>query len=96
MDSDLALFATFVFAYITVAFFAAKRLSKFQVISVSTLYSIFILFLIAQAFLQFNAMYAALVALDGVGSMVFPIGVPVAQILVWSFSLYFMFQSRRE
>ena len=48
--SDVSIYMTILFAYLTVAYLVSSKLSKFQAISISVLYSLFALYMISSAF----------------------------------------------
>jgi len=93
---DVTIFVTMVFAYITVAYLVGKKLNRFQVTSVSVLYSLFAIF-------NLDAIYTETGVVVLVSHLLY--GVPVDGIarpgfiallaLVWLFSLFFMYQARR-
>jgi len=94
---DVTVFVTLVFAYITVAYLLGKKLNRFQVISVSVLYSLFVLF-------NLDAIYTETGVVVLVSHLLYdsPVngtvrtGFLTLLTLVWLFSLFFMYQARRD
>ena len=48
--SDVTIFMTLLFAYITVAYFVSAKLTKFQAITISSLYSLFALYMVSSVY----------------------------------------------
>ena len=89
-------FLTVLFAYLAVAFLAAKKLSTFEVVGISLIYSVFTLFL-------FSGVYASMLELSNIQQFlsgtkyeIVDIGFPAFLVVCWASSLMYMYQRRRE
>jgi hypothetical protein len=95
LSSDVTAFVTILSAYVTVAYFVGARLSRFQAITISSLYSFFALYMASSA-------YNASLILSNIAFAI--IGIDVSRdalILVtfllvsWVFSIILFIQARR-
>ena len=90
-------FITLVFAFLTAAFLAGRKLSQFQVISVSVLYSLFVFFtLFSMAEDIENFLHISYVLYDEQINSLAQNGYMPMLFLIWGFSLFFMHQTRRK
>ncbi|MDH3697055.1 MAG: hypothetical protein OER83_03020 [Flavobacteriaceae bacterium] len=94
--SDVTIFTTILFAYVTVAYFASTKMTKFQAITVSSLYSLFALYMASSAYnasLMASTIALAITGMDPsrdsvvIGTMLF---------VSWGFSIVLFIQSRRK
>ena len=94
--SDVTIFMTILFAFLTVAYFVSAKLNKFQAITISTLYSVFALYMISSAFNSSQLMSQIASAVTGMEKS--PDSVVLVTILLvsWIFSLILFWQARRR
>lgn len=96
-DSTVFVVSTFMsvlFAYLAVAFFAAKKLSTFEAIGVSLIYSVFSLFLFSGVYASIMAMSRIQQFLSGIRFEIVDVGFPVFLLLCWLSSLVYMYKQR--
>ena len=93
--SDVTIFMTVLFAYITVAYFVSAKLTRFQAIGISTLYSIFALYIASSA-------YTSSLMLSTIGSTVLgkdntweSVVLGLILFVAWIFSIVLFIQARR-
>lgn len=93
--SDVTIFMTILFAYITVAYFVSSKLTKFQAITISSLYSIFALYMASSAYN--SSQMAAIIAFTAFGVDASRDSVILVTILLvaWVFSIIIFIQARR-
>ena len=87
---------TILFAYLTVAYFVSTKLTKFQAISISTLYSIFALYMISAAHTALQMLSTIGFVVSGVDSSWEPTVVLTILLVSWFFSIILFIQARRK
>jgi len=93
--SDVTIFMTILFAYVTVAYFVSAKLTRFQAITISSLYSIFALYMATSAFN--SSLMGSIIgfAISGVKSSWDSIVIFAILIIAWVFSIVLFIQARR-
>ena len=91
-----SLFMTMLFAYLTMAYFAAKQLSRFQAIAISAIYSFAIFFTMSGAYGNIRAIGVIRHVLEGMSTTPFTNGVAftVLMFIAWVVSTIFLVQAR--
>ena len=93
--SDVTIFMTFLFAYLTVAYFVSARLTKFQATTISLLYSFFALYIASAAYnssLNLAHIALAITAMDNTKE---PPVLGVFLLIAWIFSIVLFVQAHR-
>ena len=92
-----SLFMTLLFAYLAMAYFAAKQLSRFQVITISAIYSFAIFFTMYGAYGNIHAIGVIRYVLEGMSTTPFTNGIAftVFMFIAWVVSIIFLVQARR-
>jgi uncharacterized YccA/Bax inhibitor family protein len=93
--SSVTVFMTILFAYVTVAYFVSAKLTKFQAITISSLYSLFALYMASAAY---NSSYRLSIIgyrIRGVESSKDPIMLVTILLAAWVFSIILFIQARR-
>ena len=93
--SDMTVYMTILFAYITVAYFVAAKLTKFQAISISTLYSVFALYMISSAFNSSLMLTTIGFVISDIDSSWEPVAIAIILVISWIFSIVLFVQARR-
>lgn len=93
--SDVTIFMTILFAYVTVAYFVSAKLTKFQAITISSLYSIFALYMASSAYN--SSLMGSIIgfAISGVESSKESIVIVTILLAAWVFSIILFIQARR-
>lgn len=94
--SDLTIYMTILFAYITVAYFVSAKLTRFQAIGISSLYSIFALYMISSAHNASEMLSTIGFAISGVDSSWEPDAIITILLISWVFSIVLFIQARRK
>lgn len=94
--SDVTIFMTILSAYITVAYFVGTKLSRFQAIGISTLYSIFALYMISSAYYASFMLSTIGFTISGVDSTWESFVIAMILMVSWVFSIVFFLQARRK
>ena len=94
--SDLTVYMTILFAYITVAYFVSSKLSRFQAIGISLLYSVFALYMISSAHNASEMLSTIGYAISGVDSSWEPDAIITILMISWVFSIVLFIQARRK
>jgi hypothetical protein len=87
---------TLIFAYFTVAYVVGKKLSKLQLYSFTTVYSIFVLSGCGFSVILWMRADELLVHRDGVSSLAHSLTVPASSFLGWILSIVFMIDCRNK
>ena len=97
LNSDVTIFMTILFAYVTVAYFVSAKLTKFQAITISSLYSIFALYLASSAHTasQMLSTIGFAISEGGVDSSWESLMVVTLLLVAWVFSIILFIQARR-
>ena len=90
-----ALYLTILFAYLAAAYFAGRALSRFQVISLSVIYSIVLLITIFSHLLVSEGLLEVSRALTDRDFSPFVYVLSSFMFMSWPLSLFFMAQSRK-
>ena len=93
--SDVTIYMTILFAYITVAYFVSAKLTKFQAIAISTLYSVFALYMISSAHTASQMLSVIGYAVSEVDSSWEPTVIVIILLISWLFSIILFIQARR-
>lgn len=93
--SDLTIYVTILFGYITVAYFVSAKLTKFQAIGITSLYSIFALYMIASTYNSSLMLSIIGFAVSGVDSAWESVVIATILFVSWVFSIIFFLQVRR-
>ena len=94
--SDVTIFMTVLFAYITVAYFVSAKLSRFQAIAISTLYSLFALYMASSAFFSLKMLSAIGSAVSGLDSSWEANAIATILVVAWVFSILLFIQARKK
>lgn len=94
--SDVTIYMTILFGYITVAYLVSAKLSKFQAISISALYSIFALYMISSAYNSSLMLSTIGYVISGIDSSWEPVVIGMILVISWIFSLLLFLQARRK
>jgi hypothetical protein len=87
---------TLIFAYFTVSYVVGKKLSKLQLYSFTTVYSIFVLSGCGFSVILWMRADELLVHRDGVSSLAHSLTVPASSFLGWILSIVFMIDCRNK
>ncbi len=93
--SDVTIYMTILFAYITVAYFVSAKLTRFQAISISVLYSVFSLYMISSAHTASQMLSVIGYEVSGVDSSWEPNLILLILLVSWVFSIILFRQARR-
>ncbi|GEM_PF-1475223 len=93
--SDVTIFMTLLFAYVTVAYFVSAKLTKFQAIAISSLYSLFALYMVSSAYNSSQMTSIIGFAISGVDSTRDSIILVTILLVAWIFSIILFIQARR-
>ena len=93
--SDVTIFMTLLFAYITVAYFVSAKLTKFQAITISSLYSLFALYMVSSAYNSSVMQSIIGFAMSGVDSSRDSVILVTILLVAWVFSIILFIQARR-
>lgn len=93
--SNVTIFMTILFAYGTVAYFASAKLTRFQAITISSLYSVFTLYIASAAYSSSVGLSSIGFAISGVDSSRDAFILITMLLVAWIFSIIFFIQARR-
>jgi uncharacterized YccA/Bax inhibitor family protein len=93
--SSVTVFMTILFAYVTVAYFVSEKLTKFQAITISSLYSLFALYIASSAYSSSYRLSIIGYKIRGVESSKDPIILGTILLAAWVFSIILFIQARR-
>lgn len=93
--SSVTIFMTLLFAYITVAYFVSAKLTRFQAITISSLYSLFALYMASAAYNSSHRLSIIGFKIRGVESPWDPIVLGTILLAAWVFSIILFIQARR-
>ena len=94
--SDVTIFMSILFAYITVAYLVSAKLTKFQAITISSLYSLFILYMVSSAYSSSQMLSTIGFAISEVDSSWEPVMLVTLLLVAWVFSIILFIQARRK
>ena len=94
--SDVTIYMTLLFAYLTVAYLVSAKLSKFQAISISVLYSLFALYMISSAFNALRWLSHIGNTVTGIDSSRDAYVLGTILLVSWIFSIVLFRQARRK
>lgn len=95
ITDNITVLITTLFAYLALAYIAGKKLSKFQVASITTIYSAFIIFMIGGIYRDSSYSSNIALALFQIDTSRDGVMLAVVLILAWLLSIVFMIQTRR-
>ena len=93
--SDVTIFMTLLFAYVTVAYFVSAKLTKFQAITISSLYSLFALYMVDSTYNSSLMESTIGFAISGVDSTSDSLILVTILLVAWVFSIILFIQARR-
>lgn len=93
--SDVTIFMTILFAYVTVAYFVSAKLTKFQAITISSLYSLFALYMASSAYTSAQMQSIIGFKMSGVDSSWESLVIVTILLVAWVFSIILFIQARR-
>ena len=93
--SDVTIFMTLLFGYVTVAYFVSAKLTKFQAITISLLYGLFALYMVSSAYNSSVMASTIGFAISGVDSSRDSLILVTILLVAWFFSLILFIQARR-
>ena len=93
--SDVTIFMTILFAYLTVSYFVSAKLSRFQAIAISVLYSVFALYMVSSAYTASMMLSVVGYEISGIDSSWEPPSVGVILFIAWVFSIILFLQARK-
>ncbi len=95
LGSDVTIFMTLLFGYVTVAYFVSAKLTKFQAITISSLYSLFALYMVSSAY-NTSVMASTIgFAISGTDSTSDSLIIVTMLLVAWVFSIILFIQARR-
>ena len=93
--SDVTIFMTILFAYVTVAYFVSAKMTKFQAITISFLYSFFALYIASAAYNSSFSLSKIGLVMSGVDSSSDSLVLVVLFLVTWIFSIILFIQTHR-
>ena len=93
--SDVTIFMTLLFGYVTVAYFVSAKLTKFQAITISLLYGLFALYMVSSAYNSSVMASTIGFAISGLDSSRDSLILVTILLVAWFFSLILFIQARR-
>ena len=93
--SDVTIFMSILFAYVTAAYFVSAKLTKFQAITISSLYSLFALYMVSSAYNSSLMQSIVGFAISGVDSSRESLIIATILLVAWVFSIILFIQARR-
>ena len=94
--SDVTIFMTVLFAFLTVAYLVSAKLNRFQAIAISVLYSLFALYMISSAFNSSRMMSQISYSVTGLDTSRDSYVLGLILLISWIFSLILFRQARRK
>ena len=95
LASDVTIFMTILFAYVTVAYFVSSKLTRFQAITISSLYSLFALFMASSAYSSSRMLSIVGYAVSGLDNSWEPVLLGIILFVAWIFSIILFVQASR-
>jgi hypothetical protein len=95
LNNDVSIFMTILFAYVTVAYFVSAKLTKFQAITISSLYSLFALYMIISSYNSSRMASTIGFAFSGVDSYSDSLIIVTLLLVSWVFSIILFIHARR-
>ncbi len=95
LSSDVTIIMTIIFAYITVAYFVSAKLTKFQAIAISSLYSLFALYMVSAAYNSSKMLSIIGFTISELDSSKDPVILVTILLIAWVFSIILFIQARR-
>jgi hypothetical protein len=95
LGSDVTIIMTIIFAYITVAYFVSAKLTKFQAIAISSLYSLFALYMVSAAYNSSKMLSIIGFTISELDSSKDPVILVTILLIAWVFSIILFIQARR-
>ena len=95
LASDVTIFMTVLFAYITMAHFVSAKLTRFQAVTISSLYSLFALYMASSAYSSSRMMSTIGFAVSGVENYWDSAVLGLMLFIAWIFSVILFIQARR-
>ena len=93
--SDVTIFMSTLFAYVTVAYFVSAKMTKFQAITVSSLYSLFALYMTSSAYNSSKMASTIAYAITGYNPSKDSIILVTILLVAWVSSIILFIQARR-
>ena len=93
--SDVTIFMAILFAYVTVAYFVSAKMTKFQAITISFLYSFFALYIASAAYNSSFILSKVGFVMSGVDSSSDSLVLVVLFLVTWIFSIILFIQTHR-
>ncbi len=93
--SDVTIFMTILFAYVTAAYFVSAKLTKFQAITISSLYSFFALYIASAAYNSSLILSNIGFAIRGVDTSREALILITILLVAWIFSIILFIQAGR-
>jgi hypothetical protein len=93
--SDVTIYMTTLFAYLTVAYFVSAKLTKFQAIAISSVYSLFALYMASSGYNSSLMASNIAFAITGQDTSRDPIILVLILLIAWVFSIILFIQARR-
>ena len=95
LASDVTAFMTILSAYVTVAYFVSAKLTRFQAVTISSLYSVFALYLASSVYNASLFLSNIGFAISGVDSSRESLILVTFLLIAWIFSIILFIQARR-
>ncbi len=95
VTNNITVFITALSAYLALAYIAGKDLTRFQVYSISTIYSAFVLFMIGGISRDSQTMFLITSELFDINTSIDSLILTVVLLLGWLLSIVFMGQTRK-
>ncbi len=93
--SEVTIFITLLFGYVTVAYFVSAKLTRFQAFTISSLYSLFALYMVSSAY-NTSVMASTIgFAISGGDSTRDSLIIVTMLLVAWVFSIILFIQARR-
>ena len=93
--SDVTVYMTILFAYVTVAYFVSAKLTMFQAITISSLYSFFNMYIASAAYNSSVGLSSIGFAISGFNSSRDSLILAILLLVAWIFSIILFIQARR-
>ncbi len=93
--SEVTIFITLLFGYVTVAYFVSAKLTRFQAFTISSLYSLFALYMVTSIYNSSVMVSAIGFAISGVDSTRDSLIIVTMLLVAWVFSIILFIQARR-
>ena len=95
LASDVTIFMTILFAYVTVAYLVSAKLTRFQAITISSLYSVFALYMASSAYFSSKMLSVIGFRVSGVDSSWESMVLLMILLIAWIFSIILFRQASR-